>query len=723
MIPNRRYRFFMVNLCDYAESYTSTYVGGGIIIGAHTFVAGDYAWFEGFDTPINGLHVITGTDPDRVYIDIGPDAVDTSILGTVNKLVKRYVDPLNFLNTKFVWEKQNDEIFFRKKLSGKLKFDNHIGNDKDFDYFLNHILSNPCCKVKFVVEKRCSELGFDDLRTEQNWNIDWEGYITHNMGKWNLSHCNVETDIEVDDEYTCLLDSKGEEVNVLDGTPLHTVSITQETGLEEFECCTHLSGVLMGLFSIDHGCGIEYDHTRGPSASTLLQHIVMGDCGKTIGTGIGGWGIKKLVVTIDPDNPGGHCIEGSEAVCLTGTFCITYIREWIYTFDIDGVPQQPSANGGNDWYNDSSSTIAGLPVTKWARNPSTTYDENDFSMDCSDYSNSLTFDYSDSIPDPTTTTYETGRYLSDAATLVARTNCKQINGIRSDFFEINPVGDTPGYAAGTNYVTGAQNKIKNLLLIHMSDYLNPTADQPAFIGNMTFEQLTQLWRVAFNAYWFVDDEGYIRVEHISWFSRAATVDTTTVANDNRHRNKSLKAFTFDRTETPIREEFTWQHQGNIDFVGFPIKYSSPCVNPKKVIKSDLTFISTDTTFLTFLTSIEERDGFVLIALDPDDNSQIDKEVGLLSTLDLNNAHLSWANLHYNYHRHDRWLLDGNMNRVDETFLSAKKTKRQVPIRFAGGCCAAINPLTDLITSELGDGQIDKMQKDNRDELYTFELLF
>lgn len=732
MISNRKYRFFVINPCDPVSTFDVTYVTENImtnialIEAATTGISeGDYVYIEGCDTKLNGVKVVVEVTSTHVYVQVN-GTLDIFTGGTISKVAKRYVDPLNFYNTKFIWEKQSDEIFFRKKLNGKLKFNNPDSTNNDFNYFIDYILANECCKVLFIIEKRCSDLGYDTLRTEQNWNIEWRGYLTHNMGKWNLSHCDVETGIEVDDNYTCLLDNKTEDVNVLDGTETHSVSIQQETGFEYAECCADQDAVLMGLYQDDSDCGLYYNPTGGPTNSTLLQNLDMGDCGKTIGVGVGAWGIKKLVVTIDPGNPGGHCVEGGTNFCITGTFCITYIREFIITFDLDGAPQEPNAAGGNTWINDSALTIAGLPATKWVRNPSTTYNENVFDFDCSHFHETpsvLTFDYSDSIPEPTITTYDTGRDFGDVCALLSTDKCGEIAGIRSDFFEINPPGDTPGYVAGVNYVTGDQNKLKYLSLIQMSDYVDPTADQPAFIGYITFEQMAALWRIAFNAYWFVDDEGYVRVEHISWFLRNATIDTTTNAGNNKLRNKGLKIFIYDREDIPIREEFKWQHQGSLDFVGFPIKYSSPCVNPKNIRTNNIEGFSTDTTFLTFLSDPEDREGFVLIARDPDNITQIDKEAGKVSTLTLNNAHLSWANLHYNYHRHDRWLLSGNMNQIDENFFSAKKTKRQVPIRFAGGCCSNINPMTDLVVSELGNGQVDKMQKDNRDELFTFELLF
>lgn len=724
MIDNKRYRFSIVNSCDAGEEFDVTNIDGdtgGYIfeIGVHDIEAGDYVLLEGNDPKINGIQLVESVTGDSIFILMDID-VDNLIHGTVQKLNHRFVDPLNFYNTKFIWEKDSDEIFFRRKLSGKLKFNNPDSQNNDWSYFENYILSNPCCKVKFIIEKKCSG----------DWVIDWEGYITHNMGKWNLSHCNVETDVEVDDDYTCILDSKGNDVNVLEGTETHTVSISVETQREEFECCKDVTEpILMGLRSCDClPCNFEYDQSNG---NTLLQFVGVSptlfsaECADEIPDGpAAGWAPKKLVITDVTCSTG--CVEDTTVKCLKGTFCMTFIREVLVTFDVDGEPQQPSANGGNEWGNAESLIIAGFNATKWVRNPSTIWDENVFTTTCVDGGtcpSQITFDYSDAYPLPNPTEYNTGRLFSDVCNKIVTSHCGVIQGIRSDFFEIDPPGDTYGYVPGTNYVTGLDNKLANMMFIQLSDFIDPDADQPAFIGNMTFEQLAELWRKAFNAYWFVDADGYVRVEHISWFQRIAAIDTTTTVNGNHIRNKGLKVFTFDRQEIPIREEFKWQLQGGVDFIGYPIKYDSPCVNPKNTKRHDLTFVSTDTTFISFFSDPEDKIGFVLICLDPDDTSVIDREVALVTGFELNNAHLSWANLHYAYHRHDRWLSEGNMNNTDETFLSSKKTKRQVPIKYLGDCCDEIDPLTDLVTTELGNGQIDKMSKDNRDELYTFELLF
>lgn len=702
MNQRQRYRFKIANLCDVAETYNVTSIGQfgttNIVIGAHSFVAGDFAYFENFASAINGYREIDSVDATTVRLSI-PAFVDTSILGTVKKINERYVNPLNFYESKYDWEQEKDEIFFRKLMSSPLKF-----TGDDFNYFRDYILPNECCEVKFIIEKRCSGLGMlteDDreLTTEQTFNIDWRGYFTHNSCNWNLSHCWVEANIEVDDYYRCLFYGYEDK---------HTIFDTL-TYFERLECCEDRNQIAQGGSLCDPPC------------------VGLIDALQDAGSDVIGFDPNQKVLPCDDSEFNEWQVEKhvSEQITFTGepieTFhiCITFIREVAITADVAGLAVEPAGAG---WVMREAVNYNGLPAHKWTRLPygGIYYNYSDYTVvrDCDGTPciRTWTVNFPDT-PDSSTTQKPLGEVLGTLASL----SCGSISGVKSDFFEINPPGDTPGYVAGTNYVTGAASQITNLRIQQISAFLTVLSDSVQDIySDLSLKDLLDSLKTTFNCKWFVDDDGYLRLEHISWFVRAVNVNTT-IGEHTIRLNKSKKQFKFDRLEIPVREKFTFVYQGYLDFIGKDIKYSSACVNLKKTVSYVVPKFSTDLRHVRDnANEFKDFNSFLLLACDGSD--VVLSENGILSGESQLNGHLSWANLHDNYYRHDRFLISGMMNDAQTTFETAKKTQRQVPVLFSG-CCKGVNPMIDLVKTELGDGQIDKMSKENRDEIFTVELLY
>lgn len=702
MKAKQKYRFKIANLCDVAATYTVTEIGQfgttNLVIGAHDFVAGEYAYFESNDPAINGYRAIVSVDATTVRILITA-TVDTSILGTIKKINVRSIKPLNFYDTKYQWNQERDEIFFRKQLNGGLKL---IGDD--FIYFRDNILTNECCEVKFIAEKFCTGLDVpdsEDREPGEEWEVDWTGYFTHNSCEWNLSHCEVIVTPEVDDAYRCLFYSYEDKQTIFDTL----------TYFERLECCEDRNQVAQGGSSCDPPCVGLLDFMVDAGSDVIgfdnSQKLMPCD-----GSDFNEWQIEKHTT---------EQITFTNEPVETFHICCTFIREVAITLDAGGVAVEPAGDG---WTMREEVNYNGLPAHKWTRLPygGIYYVFSSYTVvrDCDGTPCIRTWTLNlPETPDSTTTQ----KSLEEVATLLIGASCGTVNGFRSDFFEINPPGDTPGYVAGVNYVTGAANQITNLRVQQISAFLTIVSESTLEIySDMSLKDLLDSLKILFNTKWFVDDDDYLRMEHISWFERTGTIDTTT-GSLNIRLNKAKQHFKYDRVEIPVREKFTCVYQGYKDFVGTDIKYNSACVNLKKTITYSVPKFSTDLKHIRGNASeFKDFNSFLLLACDTDDT--VLSETGELTGELQENGHLSWANLHENYYRHDRYLLDGTMNDVETDFESAKKLKRQVPVQYGStGCCKRINPLLDLVTTELGDGQIDKMEKDNRTELFTIELLY
>jgi hypothetical protein len=299
--------------------------------------------------------------------------------------------------------------------------------------------------------------------------------------------------------------------------------------------------------------------------------------------------------------------------------------------------------------------------------------------------------------------------------------------IKSDFFEWDAPGDTIGYVAGINYVTGLSNQLRYLGLVPLramiysftgnTDFLNSTADEV-----VSWKDIETIFREVFNAYWFIDTNGNLRVEHISWFNRYVTYDLTDAYYSKYSSGKNI--YSYDKSKAPKYERFKWQIATNTDFIGAEIRYSGNCIetDPKTNVKIySLDFITTDLTELASLGEQMGRKGFALICYNS--SNTVATEQGKISGLFPPNAHLSWANLHYNYFRHARVLYNGNMNLIETAFLSTIKYKTQTDVSFPLCCTDVLNPFVDLVTTRIGDGVISGTEFSFKNDMVKITLLY
>jgi len=195
--------------------------------------------------------------------------------------------------------------------------------------------------------------------------------------------------------------------------------------------------------------------------------------------------------------------------------------------------------------------------------------------------------------------------------------------LRSDFFDWNAPGTTPGYfpsstppippgttfpagkpyvdlylplTPGINYVTGQTNKLTHLLYMPKSNANDVSAgewEQPISSSTfadsqnkITFKDLEKIWATMFNAYWMIHPDGSIRVEHVSWFINNSTLyDATSLTNFpyNNAKNK----YNYSKIDLPKIEIFNFSQNRDIlngaiiepyanDYN--KIEYSGVCVN-------------------------------------------------------------------------------------------------------------------------------------------------
>lgn len=267
--------------------------------------------------------------------------------------------------------------------------------------------------------------------------------------------------------------------------------------------------------------------------------------------------------------------------------------------------------------------------------------------------------------------------------------CSADENAVSDFFEWNPVGDTQGYSPGINYVTGLVNQVNYLTISAKSDIISPDASNPATRALWNLKQAFNMLREMFNCWWFIDDAGRLRIEHITFFIFPVSLDLTLL---DRYLNGTAK-YSNDKSEIPKFERFRFMEAANTDFVGADIWYDSICANQNEnenVLEHIAERITTDISYIFTSPSDISKDGFVLMAnFYTGSGFNVLTDIGALSGATLPNVPLAWANLHDAFHRQWRFLSKGYMNNQLTSFTSLKPNKKGEPVEVPF-CCEFID---------------------------------
>jgi hypothetical protein len=617
------------------------------------------------------------------------------------------VHPYGFDGHSIDGRREADGVFIRRYFSGKLILTN-VKKKGYFDYdWIKEIEDGTenCLEISVRIERSC-----DVGATYSVW---WEGYFTTSDGEFDLDKCMFSVEPKPDDIYRCLID-RGD-------VPFNIISIPTEYTL------VNPGELLSYEWFVGVGVGI-----------TCPQFQAAPPTGA-------GWTFVDCDLTTDP--------------LLDFAF---WWREYKWTGCVAGVPVPPPGVG---WVLDTNN-CASTGMSKYVRVPI-----EPAPVVATDFTYSTC---TGGVPDKplitcpvielvgsgcsdnwswwwcrqyaTPTYYTHTRSLYDVFLNVTQNACPDITDIVSDFFEWNPVGDAPGYVAGKNYVTGLDNLMNDLYLSQKSDILLPLATEPATVGNITFNQLMEvLVRVIPNCRWYVNGNLELRIEHVSYFKLATTADLTSGVFARILKGTNKYSYLKDRRYK--REKFKWMEAYGVDFIGADIVYDPVCVDPTvggirpgqnygafQASENSITYsadiVTTDLEYIINSPSEISSNGFVLLCAQDDGagNLTIVTETGLISGNAFLNGNLSWANLHYAFHRHDRILLEGTMNNISETFFSSKRTKAQNDFSIFD-CCEGIddsiknNELVGEVITQMGGGMIDGYNLTLKTGKLTLKLIY
>lgn len=172
---------------------------------------------------------------------------------------------------------------------------------------------------------------------------------------------------------------------------------------------------------------------------------------------------------------------------------------------------------------------------------------------------------------------------------------------------------------GLNPVTGVWQSV---LLTPKSNLVASSYDQPAQRAPITLKEVLDMLRDCFRVYWFVDDSGRFRLEHVQFFRNGGSWGIPAVGVDltANHVQKSGKAwdfgqggYSYEKPEMTARYEFGWMDDGTLPFDGLPIDIESGYVQKDKIERIDVSRFTSDVDYMLLNPSDISKEGFALFA--------------------------------------------------------------------------------------------------------------
>jgi hypothetical protein len=188
----------------------------------------------------------------------------------------------------------------------------------------------------------------------------------------------------------------------------------------------------------------------------------------------------------------------------------------------------------------------------------------------------------------------------------------------------------PGITHGNNtsyseflYGQNLLGVTQTLLITPKSNIISAGYDQPAQKAPITLRAVLDMLRDCFRCYWFVDDAGRFRIEHIEYFRNGGSysgtpvvgvdLTTETVPRTGKQWAYARNQYEYEKPEMAARYQFGWADNVTELFTGHPINILSRYVNPDNIQQISVAQFTSDIDFVLLNPETISKDGFVLLA--------------------------------------------------------------------------------------------------------------
>lgn len=278
--------------------------------------------------------------------------------------------------------------------------------------------------------------------------------------------------------------------------------------------------------------------------------------------------------------------------------------------------------------------------------------------------------------------------------------------------------DSPDWSVflyGVNPIVNRQ--IGRLIMSPKSNIKVSEYTQPARKAMVTLKDILDMLRKTHGLYWFIDDSGRLRIEHISWFrnggsysadQRQVGVDLTTMINirSGKAYGEGQTEYSYDKPDMPERYQYGWMDDATLTFNGSAIEVLSPYVQEGRIEEVGVSMFNADIDYILLNPSDVSDDGFALMSGRlTSDGYQTDIITIIIGTKAVQNYDLAFSFLQEAYLTYDMPAWDLKVNGLATTAKGIQLKKKQQVVFPAED---ADPDLAELVRTAVGDGVIEKV---------------
>jgi Bacterial Ig domain len=314
------------------------------------------------------------------------------------------------------------------------------------------------------------------------------------------------------------------------------------------------------------------------------------------------------------------------------------------------------------------------------------------------------------------TVIDNGILFKDVIIELIKAVCPNLT-LKSEFFQINP-----DIVTGTNYVTGKQSKVNNIVVFQKADVKRPTAINNSSKLEITLEDMLEILNIMFNVKWRIVGDVF-RLEHVSYYAKGIGIDVTSSILKKYFVGRN--SYSYESSKIPQKEIFKFKEQSGIDW-NLEVVYSGCVSNDKKnevtkIIDEAMTDVEFALNNPQSDSKFVDDNGFVLVSTRKIGSEYFINTESSPNGNRLNNV-FAWVQLFRDYHYFERPMKSGNVNGVLTEFITTIPTKKgdrfAIPLDF----CSTFNP-DDFIKTGLGNGILDSGKFRLKDSMIELDLLY
>lgn len=307
-------------------------------------------------------------------------------------------------------------------------------------------------------------------------------------------------------------------------------------------------------------------------------------------------------------------------------------------------------------------------------------------------------------------------------------------------------------ASKSAFLFGSDNHITEnafyLLLTPRSNIISSYYDTPALNAPITFQNVLSMLKNLYKVYWFIDENNYLRFEHISYFDNGYSytegepgllVDLESHLHTNTKENKCFgqNKIKYEKAEMPEQYKFSFDDSQTIPFDGYPIKCTEAYVSKGQFDEKAISKFDTDVDMILATPSEFSKEGFVLLACPYENGTRkyvlgiknkfkIVDEDGNAYRYSVQNYDCAIAYIQKYWWRYDLPCESIIINNEADTAKSTGKYKLQ-SVEFADTVLAEILADVDncnkVIRTQQGDGKIKTLSINLNSLAAKADLLF